>query len=498
MNAGHRRILLQSPTGGGKTVIMFALVKWGFPCVFYLHRQGLFDEFAERLTEAGVAFGLRAAGHSPRLIEEVQLAMIQTDHARGINGKKWELHKARIVFVDEAHDQKAGMAQDIFRHYETTDAIIVGVTATPCDLGGLYDVLVTAGNNTELRHCGALLPATTYAPNEPDAPKLLENESGRFTEGEVEQACRKIVTGNIIEHWRKLNPNALPTIGCAASVPTSIGHAKEFKAQGIKAAHIDGKDTWIDGEWHDTTSDVRRQLREEVKSGRIKVVWNRFVLREGIDWPFVGHGIFATIFSSLVSYLQAGGRILRNCDGLDRVTIQDHGGNWWRYGSLNSDRVWSLGDTARILTSLKAKRHREKKDPEPITCPKCYAVRTWGRACPECGHQSRRRPRYLQQSDGQLREVCGDIYTPRERTTKPTDVEKWRSMYYRAKTAGMTFAQAEALFAKENGWIYPSQQFPGMPVEDRDLYNRVCDVPVSQLTAPFARIQQQEEAKCPV
>ena len=58
------------------------------------------------------------------------------------------------------------------------------------------------------------------------------------------------------------------------------------------------------------------------------VLCNRFVCA-GIDAPWLAHGIFATIFTSLQSYLQSGGRLLRSFPGIDAVTIR-HGGNWWR------------------------------------------------------------------------------------------------------------------------------------------------------------------------
>lgn len=484
MDREVQKILVTSPTGGGKSRMMFEIVKWGHSCVFYLHRKMLLEQFSTNLTDAGFQHGIRAADHAPRLIEKIQLSSIQTDFERCCKQKKWELHDARIAFVDEAHDQKGDMAQAIINEHVRRGDYVVGFTATPLDLGGIYDELIVAGNNSQLRRCGALLPCTTYAPNEPSAPKLKPTVDGRYTENAVKHAMGKTVMfGNVYEHWKRLNPDALPAIGFGHSVEASLGHAEEFWKRGVGAAHIDGEDTWINGEWYYTDAAARAQLQEASKSGEVKIVWNRFVLREGIDWPWIYHGVFATIFGSLTSYLQAGGRILRNHPSLPgHVIIQDHGGNWWRHGSLNSDRIWELGDSHRLVTSVRAKRLREKKDPEPISCPKCYAVRTWGRECPECGHVTRKRARRIIQTDGKLREAEGDIFKPRRISKKPADIKRWERIYYRMEKAGKTFSQAAALFAKEGNWHYPNPEWPLMPTTDEDWFRRIPDVPKSRLT----------------
>lgn len=54
-------------------------------------------------------------------------------------------------------------------------------------------------------------------------------------------------------------------------------------------------------------------------------------------------------------------------------------------------------------------------------------------------------------------------------------------MYFRAKNAGMTFRQAEALYYQENNY-YPSRDLPFMPTVDLDWFRRVDSVPTSRLT----------------
>src|SRR5690606_31673084 len=108
----------------------------------------------------------------------------------------------------------------------------------------------------------------------------------------------------------------------------------------------------------------------------------------------------------------------------------DHGGNWWRHGSLNADRVWDLTWSATMHAGVRAQDIRDGKEPEPIVCLKCAAVRAGGRACPRCGYVASRKSRMVVQSDGTLREMTGDIYRPR-RVEHRTDTERlWESMYH--------------------------------------------------------------------
>src|SRR5690606_24932640 len=108
--------------------------------------------------------------------------------------------------------------------------------------------------------------------------------------------------------------------------------------------------------------------------------------------------------------IQSGGRLLRAHPSIDQVTIQDHGGNFWRHDSLNCDREWRLDQTETAIASDHAEKYRSKAEPEPIVCPQCKAVRKHGVSCYKCGHTCKGKRRYVVETDGSLREVHGDIY----------------------------------------------------------------------------------------
>lgn len=488
--SGERKIVLTCPTGGGKSFMQCDLIRWAQTAILYTNRRLLLEQWAKKvLVPAGIDYGVRAAGVQARLDKPVQIASIQTEHSRGIVRESRELARVKLVVVDEVHLMNNPMAQRILTKHHEDGAVIVGVTATPIDLGDFYDSLVVAGTPSELRKCGALVPCMHKGANEIDMQGFKPSaKTGEYREGDLRKAIvRPVVFANVLESYREWNKDEVPTILFGPDVSGSIWFAEEFTQAGIRAAHIDGEHCWIDGEFHPSTGPEGEKLREEilkeVRTGKIKIVCNRFVLREGIDIPELGHAILATVMGSLQTYLQSCGRILRACKGKASATIQDHGGHWYRHGSVNADRTWELTQTEATIRGLREQRLREKTEPEPICCPKCRQLRLSGPSCPKCGFVTTKRSRMVIQTDGRLKEMTGDIYKPRPVASKPNTEALWKQCYYRGKNSKnkMTFRQVEALFYLDNHY-YPPRDLPLMPSNDLDWFRSVADVPYERLT----------------
>lgn len=479
------RICLACPTGGGKTVMMTELLKEDRRAVLYTNRKMLLDQTSRVLDDNGIRHGVRAAGYATDFTKEIQLASIQTEDARTLKRRSWDLHEADVVLIDEAHVNKEATVNELVTRHLDDGACVVGFTATPLNIGHMYDELIVAGVTSELRECGALVPAHHFAPDEPDCAKIKRTKTGEFTYGDIVKAIMThSIVGRVIDSWRKLNPEGKPTLLFAPGVKESLWFAEQLVEAGIPAAHIDGDTIWTNGSLYESDRFAREELKKLLQNGEVEIVCNRFVLREGIDWPFVQHMIFATIFGALTSYIQSGGRGLRASPGKEHVVIQDHGGNWWRHGSLNSDRDWQLDHTDYVVGEMREQRLREKKDVEPILCPKCMAVRAGGAVCKNCGHAQSVKSRMVVQHDGSLREVKGDIFRPRTTYKRPDIRDKWKTYYFRAKNSKnqMTFNQARGLFAYENNWQWPPSGLPLMPTQEADWFRPVKEVPADRLT----------------
>lgn len=470
-------ICVTSPTGGGKTRIIRELVVRakadGRRVAILTHRRLLTGQTSRVLSAGAVEHGVMAAGYDPALLREVQLCSIWTLNTRVFRNEQWELPEADLVIVDEAHAMRHESALRVIGEYRRRGAAVVGFTATPVGLAGVYDFLVSAGVNSELRACGALVPAETYGPDEPDMRHVKRNKVGEYRREDVVKAIMvQTIFGRVWEHWQQLNPDGLATILFAPGVKESIWFAEQFRRRGVPAAHID----------HRTGDAEREDIIEGSREGRIRVVCNRFVLREGIDMPWLMHGVLATVFGAVSNFLQAGGRLLRACPniGKRKVIVQDHGGSWWRHGSLNADRRWELGDTDRSIweRTRKVREREERPEQEPIRCPSCGGIRRTGSQCPFCGYECPRSVRIVVQVDGSLRRLTGPVVRPRRRRPGDEDRRLWIGCLYKAARARkpMTFRQANGMFRRERGYDAP-KNLPDVPAEgSQDWHRRVVEV----------------------
>lgn len=480
-----------SPTGSGKSRVMRELIRKFGSVSLYTNRRMLLEQLSEDLRQDGIDHGVLARGYAPEWECDVQLCSVQTITSRAIKKTKWDVPPSRLVIVDEAHVNSAGSVQKIAEMHLDKGAALLGFTATPLDIGHMYDWLYTMAVTSECRAVGALVPAIHYAPDEPDTHNLKRTKTGEFTEPDVKKAIMSAtILGRVIDHYWRINADQRPTVLFAPGVAESLWFCDELNKNGIPAAHIDGERVSLDGQHYVSNKNARDEIRERLRSGDIKVVCNRYVLREGIDWPFVGHMIFATIFGSLCSYLQSGGRGLRAAPGKENVTVQDHGGSWHRLGSLNADRDWVLGDTAYMQAELREQRMKQKEEAEPITCAKCHAVRMMGKGCPVCGHISDGKRRMVVQKDGTLKAQHGDIYRMPVRDRSPREVceQRWESCYHSCRRKGETFREAYGRYHYRYGWVAPPEGLPLMPRHERDWFMRIQDVPQERLIPKADRL----------
>ena len=172
---GKRHIILVLPTGSGKTVAAAAIVKRAIEnrqrVLFLCHRRELISQASRKLHSLGVDHGIIQAGFSPRPGVPVQVASVQTLHARAIRSTAMDLPPADMVVVDEAHHVHARTYQRLLLAFP--EAIVLGLTATPCrgdgrGLGNVFDVLVECPPVAELTAAGYLVPTKVYAPTRPD------------------------------------------------------------------------------------------------------------------------------------------------------------------------------------------------------------------------------------------------------------------------------------------------------------------------------------------
>ncbi len=369
----NKSVMLQMPTGSGKTHVAMEIIKHGLRhgkrIAFCVDRITLLDQTLDKFIEHDIPIGVVQGDHPlTNHSAPVQIVSLQTMARR--NSDRWAI--ADLYIIDEAHVSYE-IVQTVMKKW---DAIkYIGLSATPFTRGlGLYwDDLVVATTTSELIELGYLSDYDAYAPSQPDLTGV--RRSGRdYSTPDLEERMNSL-TGDIVAHYIAFGKGGkalafTPTVAYAQSL------ALEFQNQGIEADHVSGYDT-----------DERRQdVLERYADGRIKVVTNCEVLTKGFDQPDIEVGILARPTRSLSLHIQMCGRFIRK-HGDDKKLILDHAGNIERLGfpddplptTLDMDRPNTNSDT------------RERDEPLPWNCPKCHSLvpeRT--RICPTCGHAAQR------------------------------------------------------------------------------------------------------------
>lgn len=489
-------VCLQSPTGTGKTRMATELLRWAADELgggsFYVNRKILVEQTAERFRSQGIRFGVRAADHEEGFDPDaaIQICSADTERSR-VYGKNpvWDRHDGGLVVVDEAHIQKGETMRKIIADHKANGAQVVLLSATPVGLSKMADEIVIGGTMKEYRDCGALVPAVCKSIEQPDLAKVKRTATGEYDMGaEKRKVYTQTIVGNVIDRWKKYNPDARPTMLYAPGKAESVWFTQKFEDAGVSWCHIDATEAYFGGSRYRLTRSLWQEILEMYTDGTFSGISSRFKLREGVDVPSTYHIILATPIGSLQSYLQTVGRGLRAAPDADYVKdhclITDHGGNYLRHGSPNIDRdweaIWTL--SSNVASKLHEESIRNGDTPEPIRCPKCSGERLGGIHCPFCGHQHEKSQREVIMEDGKMVTKDGELI-PRKVTQKRSNTQKlWDQMYWGFKNKNLkkTFSQMEAFFVQSHGY-WPERTLNHMPLESMHWHRRVADVPFDDL-----------------
>jgi len=408
IHAGHRRILVVLPTGGGKgylaaRMLQMAAVK-NNDSVFFAAQRELITQLGAQLERLGVPSQVIMANHKDEYTSAedyaaaslVKLVAKDTLWARAFRSKKIDLPAGKIVHIDECHGSLAKTYQAILDSY--SDSVIIGWTATPCrsdgrPLGEFYDVMVKGSSYKELQDDGFLVPVRAIAPDRPDL-KGLKTARGDYAQGALEQRMnRDEMVGNIIEEWMK-HANGRSTVVFASGVQHSLHIRDEFRAAGIKAEHVDGK----------TDEAERNEIMERTRSGENVVLCNYGVATTGVDIPRLKYMVCARPTKSFALWRQMGGRIQRPFERHDHCMIQDHSDNCLVFGFPDEDVDWQIDGNEDIGKSHQEKKKKEPKSSDPSRCMKCSTMYR-GPHCPNCGYKPEIQPEAVEMSKEALKEL---------------------------------------------------------------------------------------------
>jgi DNA repair protein RadD len=398
IRAGHRKQVLMSPTGSGKTEIASYMLDEARAkmsrALFIVDRVVLVDQTSQRLDLYSIPHGVIQADHwRVRPYERIQICSAQTLEKRGMPSD------IDVVFVDEAHSMRKKVAEFL----AATDAVVVGLTATPFTkgMGKVYSNLVSVITMNELIERQYLVPLKIYAARAINV-EGMKVVGGEWSEKEIEARGMDIV-GDIVSEWQAKTAQhfggPVKTIVFSATVDHGEELCRQFAAAGFNFKQIS---------YREGNDNVRRKIIEEFKKtdSDIDGLVSCEVFTKGFDVPDVLCGISARPYrKSLSSHIQQMGRVMRASPGKTFGLWLDHSGNAMRFRDDVADifaNSLSALDDGRLES--KVRKEPTPKERDEIRCRCGQIMEPWDKKCPSCGHE-RKRQTMVETQPGVMLEV---------------------------------------------------------------------------------------------
>ena len=343
----HRSVMVQMPTGTGKTVVLASLVNEALRV-----KKRKFDEGNEELQNMrrqSVCKNILIVAHRRELVEQIK----ETVHRLGIDDRNitvcsiqwltYNINKVKeapsLVVIDEAHHALAKTYRMMWEAW--TEAKFLGLTATPCRMNragftDLFECLVMSWSIGQFIKEGWLSLFDYYsikADNEEQ--RLINSLEKRGVDGDYQTKELNAVLNkrpSIGRLYESVSRYAKEKKGIVYAINIDHAHniADYYREHGINAVAIDSR----------TPAEVRRHTVEDFKAGKIRVMVSVDLFSEGFDCPDVEFIQLARPTLSLAKYLQMVGRGLRKSKGKESCVMIDNVGLYRMFGLPAANRDW--------------------------------------------------------------------------------------------------------------------------------------------------------------
>jgi len=370
---GARSILINAPTGSGKTVMASALMELisekGKRANFVVDRLSLIGQTSDTFDRYGLEHGVIQSQH-PRYRPSlpIQVCSVQTLARRG-----WP--EADVDLIDEAHV----LHETVKKRIESKSGIVIGLTATPFTrgLGKYFDVVVNVTTTRWLIDNGWLAPYRVFSCAEPDMSEVAVKSTGEWDEKQASGKALEVVGDVVAEYLKHGDGRKFICSGVDTAHVEEL--QRQFLAAGINVASYTYKDREEDRA--DTTLEFRKP------NSTIRGLVTVTAASRGFDVPDVSCVIMARpLRKSLAEHIQLLGRGLRIAEGKTDCLVLDHSGNMARFWQ-ECEGFFDFGIEALDDGKTKPKKPAEKKEAEPMKCPQCRTLHKPAPACPSCGHE---------------------------------------------------------------------------------------------------------------
>ena len=337
----HRSVMVQMPTGTGKTVVLAELVKRlvmkdeGLRILIVAHRRELIEQIKATIKRLNMEDRNITVESIQTISRHLTSNGVATPPAGGQGGFS-------LVVIDEAHH---ALAKTYKMMWETwPDAKFLGLTATPCRLNGkgftdLFDVLVQSWDiPTFIKE--KWLSTYDFVSIKADSrtQQLISSLKKRGADGDYQMKEMDAVLNkrpSIEWLYNCVMEYAHNRKGFVYAI--NIDHARSiaeyYQEQGVNAVAIDSH----------TPVKERERLISSFRSGELQVLVNVDIFSEGFDCPDVEFIQLARPTLSLAKYLQMVGRGLRPSKGKKNCMIIDNVGLYRVFGLPS--QIWDWNAT---------------------------------------------------------------------------------------------------------------------------------------------------------
>ncbi len=367
-NCTEKNILLQLPTGAGKTFTFCEVAKRFFAIevkkiLILVHRTELLDQAKKSLGEKcfSISDGIKVIPDN----YDYYVGMVETIHRR-VN----KLPNFGLVIIDECH---VGNFKKM-PFFTDENVKVLGVTATPIGtepLCNVYQKLLMPTTISNLIESGYLLNAKAYGvASDVVGVQKFKTKGGDFDTNQLDQfySSEKMVS-NVLKAYREYSLDKKALI-----FNVNINHNNcvynAFRNDGYNVYYLDGL----------TPANERKDILQKFKLEDDAILCNVGVLTTGFDEPSVKTIFLNRATKSLALYLQMIGRGSRLYEGKEHFTIIDLGKNTDRFGFYDDHYDWE-----------KYFKQGTKSDGNGVMpskeCPKCSFIQhTRKLICENCGH----------------------------------------------------------------------------------------------------------------
>lgn len=359
------RLLVQLPTGGGKTHIIAGSIKEllrdkSLRILVLTHKKEILAQI-EKLCRESYDLDSFVVNSKIKKIDKLVLNRFNLFIAmeRSFVRRRKMIGKFDVVIIDECHLNNFKKHLDYF-----DNAFVVGFTATPLRVGG--GLKEDFDKMDELKDVSALIRDKELAGMKVFVPAEIKTDNLDIEED------AGIDARSVFEAWKRLSEGK-KTLIFNIRIKQSIELMKIFRMKGYDCRHLDGY----------TPRDERDEIIKWFREKKDAILSNVTIAALGFDVKDVDTVIINRRTQSLPLWMQMIGRGSRTADGKESFTVIDMGGNIFRFGPWEKPVNWESHFMEESKKGKKKDRAKNHKN-----CPNCgMFMSAYKRRCPNCQYQ---------------------------------------------------------------------------------------------------------------